>query len=265
VSPTYAKEIQTPEFGYGLDGLLRHRAEDVYGILNGIDYDVWNPEKDPAIVKKYGVRSIPLKAENKKALQAENELPAKVSIPVIGMTTRLADQKGFDIFAQALPAAMKMDCQIIILGTGEPKYHELLKSVKKQYPEHIGLNLGFNAALAQRIYAGCDMFLMPSRYEPCGLGQLISFKYGTVPIVRKTGGLTDTVHDYNLKAESGDGFVFEEYSASALVDALGRAVAAFKKKKQWAALVSKVMGYDYSWEASARKYVELYKKTLVKH
>lgn len=264
VSETYAQEIQTDEFGHGLAGLLRARTKDVSGIINGIDYEVWNPETDPQIVRKYGAKSIPLKYENKKALQRANKLPEKEEIPLIGMITRLADQKGFDILAGAMEKIMHLKCQMVILGTGEPKYHELLLTEKKKYPQHIGVNLGFDAALAQLIYAGSDMFLMPSRYEPCGLGQLISFKYGTIPIVRKTGGLADTVHDLNPKTGKGDGFVFEEYSSAALLDAIKRAVAAYQKKKTWLGLMEKVMCYDYSWATSARKYVDLYKRALKK-
>ena len=264
VSETYAQEIQTDEMGFGLAGLLRSRTRDVSGIINGIDYEVWNPETDPQIVRKYGAKSIPLKYENKKALQRANRLPEKEEIPLIGMITRLADQKGFDILAGAMEKIMHLKCQMVILGTGEPKYHELLLAEKKKYPQHIGVNLGFDAALAQLIYAGSDMFLMPSRYEPCGLGQLISFKYGTIPIVRKTGGLADTVHDFNPKTGKGDGFVFEEYSSAALLDAIKRAVAAYKKKRSWLGLMEKVMCYDYSWATSARKYGDLYKRALKK-
>ncbi len=265
VSETYSKEIQTPEFGYGLDGLLRSRKNNVFGIINGLDYDLWNPEKDPYIAKKYGIKSIPLKAENKKALQKENKLPVKSLIPVIGIISRLADQKGFDIFSQALDDIMHLNCQIVILGTGEPKYHDMLKAMKKKYPKHLGLNLGFDAALAQLIYAGSDMFLMPSHYEPCGLGQLISFKYGTISIVRKTGGLADTVHDFDPKTGRGDGFVFEAYTPDALLYAIECAIDIFKKKSVWKSLIEKIMCYDYSWESSARKYVDLYRKASEKH
>ncbi|MFA4967607.1 MAG: glycogen synthase GlgA [Candidatus Margulisiibacteriota bacterium] len=262
VSETYSKEIQTEEFGYGLAGLLRDRQTDVYGILNGIDYKLWNPETDPQIVKNYGIKSVPLKYENKAALQRINGLPEKANIPVIGMITRLADQKGFDILAGAMEEILHLNCQIIILGTGEPKYHELLLAEKKKHPKHIGVNLGFDSALAQLIYAGSDLFLMPSHYEPCGLGQLISYKYGTIPIVRKTGGLADTVHDYNPKTGKGDGFVFEDYSSGALLEAVERAIATYKQKKVWKSLVEKVMCYDYSWAASARKYIDLYNKAI---
>jgi starch synthase len=264
VSPTYSREIQTREMGCGLEGLLKSRSQDIYGILNGIDYDLWNPENDPQIVKKYGTKSIPLKYENKRALQATNGLPVKEDIPLIGMITRLADQKGFDILAGAMEEIMQLKCQLVILGTGEPKYHQLLQSLKKKYPRHLGVNLGFDAALAQLIYAGSDLFLMPSLYEPCGLGQLISFKYGTIPIVRKTGGLADTVHNYNTRTGIGDGFVFEEYTSAALLEAVKNAVSAFKNHPNWLKLMEKVMNYDYSWKESAKKYVELYKKAISK-
>ncbi len=253
VSPQYAREIQTAEFGHGLEGLLLARKKDVYGIVNGIDYELWDPAIDPHIPAKFSPKKFPLKAENKRVLQSRNGLP-QIDVPVIGIISRLADQKGFDILAQDIESIMQMKLQIILLGTGEPKYHELFKEMKKKYPEHLGLNLGFDAALAQLIYAGSDMFLMPSLYEPCGLGQLISYKYGTVPIVRKTGGLADTVIDGKT------GFVFEEYTASALLDAIRRAVEAYKDKKKWKALAVHDMGLDYSWNASAKKYIELYEK-----
>ena len=257
VSPQYSREIQTPEFGYGLEGLLQARAKDVYGIVNGIDYELWNPAVDPYITRKYSPRTVILKAENKAAHQEKNSLP-KSDVPIIGIISRLADQKGFDILAEDMENIMQLNVQIVLLGTGEPKYHELFKAMKNKYPKNIGLNLGFDAALAQLIYAGSDMFLMPSRYEPCGLGQLISYKYGTVPIVRKTGGLADTVIDGKT------GFVFEEYTSAALHDSIKRAIEAYNNKKEWKKLVINDMGLDYSWNSSARKYVELYEKALDK-
>lgn len=257
VSEQYSREIQTPEFGHGLDGLLRSRSKDIYGIVNGLDYDLWNPATDPYIAKNYSSKVVTLKSENKTALQKQNGLPQN-DWPLIGIISRLADQKGFDILAEDIENIMHLKLQFVLLGTGEPKYHELFLQMKKKYPEHIGVKLGFDAALAQLIYAGSDMFLMPSRYEPCGLGQLISYKYGTIPIVRKTGGLADTVSD------GITGFVFEDYSSSALHDAIKRAVDAYKDRKKWQALMQKVMGLDYSWNASAKKYVELYKKALDK-
>jgi starch synthase len=253
VSEKYALEIQTPEYGYGLDGLLRFREKDVFGIVNGIDYDLWNPATDKLIAKKYSPRVLSGKLENKKALQKANGLPEK-DVPIIGIISRLADQKGFDLIAADIENIMHKDLQIVLLGTGEPKYHELFKDMKKKYPSHIGLNLGFDAALAQLIYAGSDMFLMPSRYEPCGLGQLISYKYGTVPIVRKTGGLADTVED------EVTGFVFEDYTPEALDNAIIRALKAYDTPKRWKAMIVKDMGLDYSWDVSAKKYVNLYQK-----
>ena len=264
VSETYAKEIQTEEFGHGLDGLLRARSQDVYGIVNGIDYDIWNPATDKHIPKRYSPATLSLKVENKLELQKQNNLPQNKEIPVIGMITRLADQKGFDILAGALDAIMKENCQLIILGTGDKKYHDLLLKAKQKYPERIGVNLTFDAILAELIYSGCDLFLMPSRYEPCGLGQLISFKYGTVPIVRKTGGLADTVHDFDPKTGEGEGFVFENYTSEALLKAVKRAIGTFKKKTVWKPLQEKDMGLDYSWDASAKRYVSLYMKALAK-
>jgi len=264
VSETYAREIQTQEFGHGLDGLMRSRSRDVYGIINGLDYDIWNPATDKNIPKRYSAATISLKVENKLELQRKNNLPQKKEIPVIGMITRLADQKGFDILAGVIEEIMKEHCQLIILGTGDQKYHDLLLKEKKKYPEHIGVNLKFDAILAELIYSGSDMFLMPSRYEPCGLGQLISFKYGTIPIARKTGGLADTVHDFDPKTGEGEGFVFEEYSSKALFGAIKRAIETYHKKTVWRPLQEKVMQLDYSWDASAKKYVSLYLRALAK-
>jgi starch synthase len=264
VSDTYAREIQTLEYGCGLDGLLRARTKDVYGIVNGLDYELWNPATDQNIPKRFSPATISLKLENKLELQRRNNLPQKKETPVIGMITRLADQKGFDILAGALEGIMKLGCQFVVLGTGDQKYHDLLNQLKKKYPDQIGVNLTFDALLAELIYAGSDMFLMPSRYEPCGLGQLISFKYGTVPLVRKTGGLADTVHDYNGKTGDGEGFVFTDYTAKALLDAVRRAVDTYHKKMLWVPLQIKIMGLDYSWDASAKRYVSLYVKALAK-
>ncbi|MDI6731529.1 MAG: glycogen synthase GlgA [Candidatus Margulisbacteria bacterium] len=264
VSEKYAQEIQTAEFGCGLDGLLRSRAKDVYGIVNGLDYDVWNPATDKNIPRRYSPATLDLKVFNKLELQKRNSLPQKKETPVIGITTRLADQKGLDILSESLHAIMGLQCQLIVLGTGDQKYHDLLKEEKKRFPDQLGLNLGFDAALAELIYAGADMFLMPSHYEPCGLGQLISFKYGTIPIVRKTGGLADTVQNFNSKTGDGTGFVFEEYHSEALIRTIKNACDTFHKKNLWKALQEKVMRLDYSWEASAKKYVELYAKATGK-
>jgi len=232
--------------------------------LNGVDYHLWNPATDQALVKRYSRNTLSLRPPNKTALQKEIGLPQDENIPLLGITTRLDAQKGIDILAEALPQLMEIDCQIVILGTGDPRYHAILQELAKKYPKKIGLKLGFDAALAQRIYAGSDIFLMPSRYEPCGLGQLISFKYGTIPVVRKTGGLADTVHDYDPETGKGDGFVFKEYSSEALLYTIKRAIETFKDKKVWKKMQAKVMDYDYSWDASAKKYISLYAKALDK-
>ena len=253
VSPTYAKEIQTKEFGCGLEGLMQYRSKDIYGILNGIDYGIWNPKTDPSLVKNYNKDTLDLKYENKLALQNRNGLPQDKDIPLIGIVSRLAQQKGFDILSEALDDLMKLGVQIIILGTGEPEYHRLLEEKANAYPQQISIALRFDAQLAEMIYGGSDMFLMPSHYEPCGLGQLISFAYGTIPIVRKTGGLVDTVHD------GVDGFVFEKPTSEDLVAAVKHALGHFGRT-EWKEMMKRIMEYDYSWDASAKKYEELYKQ-----
>ncbi|MBU0630572.1 MAG: glycogen synthase GlgA [Candidatus Margulisbacteria bacterium] len=264
VSENYAKEIQTTEYGAGLDGLLRARTQDVFGIINGLDYEIWNPATDPNIVKRYSPATIFLKADNKIELQRRNKLPENKDIPVLGLVTRLADQKGLDILSEALEEILAMDCQMVILGTGDPKYHALLTEEHEKFPKKLAVNLEFDAMLAELIYAGADLFMMPSRYEPCGLGQLIGFKYGTIPIVRRTGGLADTVGDFDQRVGKGEGFVFEKYSSAALIDAVKRAVAVYKQKELWETLQKRVMNLDYSWDASAKKYIALYLKALKK-
>lgn len=264
VSETYAKEIQTEEFGYGLEGLMQKRSADIYGIVNGVDYELWDPATDKHLVKRYSRMTLSLKVQNKTALQKEMGLPVQEEIPLLGIVSRLDVQKGFDILAEGIEEIMQLDCQLVILGTGDRRYHKLLEKIRRKYPKHIGIELGFDAPLAQRIYAGSDMFLLPSKYEPCGLGQLISFKYGTVPIARKTGGLADTVRDYAAETGQGNGFVFEEYNSTALLGAIKRAIEAYKNKPAWKKLQEKIMQYDYSWDASAKKYVSLYMKALDK-
>ncbi|MBU0672950.1 MAG: glycogen synthase [Candidatus Margulisbacteria bacterium] len=258
VSPTYAQEIQTEEYGAGLEELLKQRSKDLYGVLNGVDYEIWNPATDKNLVKRYSRMTLSLKINNKAPLQQSMGLPIDEKTPLIGIVSRLDVLKGFDIIAEAIEGLVQLDCQLCLLGAGDPKYHELFKDLRRQHPDKIGVKLGFDAALAEQIYAGSDMFLMPSKYEPCGLGQLISFKYGTIPIVRKTGGLADTVHD------SKDGFVFEEYTGQALLAAIRRAIEAYQDKATWKKMQEQVMAYDYSWDASAKKYISLYTKALDK-
>jgi len=253
VSPTYAKEIQTKEYGFGLEGLLGERKDVLSGILNGIDYSVWDPDKDEFIFQNFSEVCIEFKTPNKEDLQRTVGLPLNKDLPVLGIVSRLAEQKGFDIFVQSLDELAKLDLQLVILGTGDAKYHQLLKAIAKKYPQKISLHLEFNDPLAHKIYAGSDIFLMPSRYEPCGLGQLISLRYGTIPLVYKTGGLADTINKRN-------GFVFDKYSAEELQSIIKKALAVFKNKKKWNQLIENAMDCNFSWKASADKYIALYAK-----
>lgn len=262
VSPTYAKEILTKEFGCGLEGVLKTREKSLYGILNGIDYDVWNPAKDSRIFKKYSIDSMGDKYTNKEMLQKELGLKVDRDIPMIGLISRLADQKGLDLLAKIIDELLNMKVQFVLLGTGDNKYHILMTKMAKRHPKHASINLKFDAVLAQKIYAASDLFLIPSRYEPCGLGQMISFKYGTIPVVRQTGGLKDSVQEFNMKTMNGNGFTFEEYRSDHFFAAIKRGLSMHKNTAVWEELVKKVMGLDYSWEASAKEYVNLYGKVL---
>lgn len=260
VSPTYAKEIQTPEFGYGLDGVLALRKDSLFGIVNGVDDNEWNPSKDKELQFHFSATKIDGKYKNKKALQKEGGLKENENAPLIGIISRLADQKGLDLISQIIEPLLNMEVQLILLGTGEEKYHILFEGIKMRYSKKASIHLKFDAVLAKKIYAGSDIFLMPSRYEPCGLGQLISLRYGTIPIVRKTGGLADTIEEYNPKTKRGNGLVFERYDANELLRAIRRAVDFYKDKDAWRKLVLNAMKCDFSWEGSAKKYIELYSK-----
>ncbi len=253
VSHTYSQEIQTKEFGFGLEGVLNKRRFSVFGILNGLDYDIWDPEKDKFIAKNFSAKSLEGKGADKEDLQKLCNLPLKKDVPLCGIVSRLAEQKGFDILAEGIENICKMNLQLVILGTGDQKYHLLLEGMVKKYPNVVSLNLKFDDALAHKIYAGSDIFLMPSRYEPCGLGQLISFRYGAIPLVYKTGGLADTVNEEN-------GFIFDDYSSKELVATIKKAVKAFQAKKKWKELVVRAMQENFSWEESAKKYIQLYAK-----
>jgi starch synthase len=251
VSPTYSKEIQTKEFGFGLEGVLIKRKDSLFGILNGLDYDIWNADTDKFIAKNYSLDSLELKAEDKINLQKISNLPVNKDVPLFGIVSRLAEQKGFDILAEAIEEICRLDLQLVILGTGDLKYHLLLEEMVKKYPKVISLSLKFDDSLAHKIYAGSDIFLMPSKYEPCGLGQLISLRYATIPLVFKTGGLADTVNKDN-------GFVFDTYSRDALLTNIKVAINTFKDKKKWNALMRRAMKCDFSWDESAREYIKLY-------
>jgi starch synthase len=263
VSKTYSREIQTPEFGHGLEGVLVNRAKDLTGIVNGIDYQNWDPARDHDIPKTYSAARLAGKALCKKALHALIRMPG-ADDPLIGMVTRLADQKGLDILTEALPEIMSLGVQLVILGMGDEKYHRILSDAAGRYSKKMRILLRYDDSLAKNLYAGCDMFLMPSHYEPCGLGQMIAMRYGTVPVVRKTGGLTDTVADYNPKTGQGTGFLFENYSAPALIACLRRALEVYSDRNKWKSLVRNGMKQDFSWERSAKEYVKVYRKAMRK-
>ncbi|MFH1539486.1 MAG: glycogen synthase GlgA [bacterium] len=264
VSERYRDEIQTPEFGERLDGLLSVHSGKLSGIVNGIDVELFNPLKDKNIASKYTKANVSGKEENKEALLRELGLPYRKTrrIPLLAMVTRLAAQKGLDLVEEAFPSLIKMDMQFVLLGTGDPGLEKFFKVKEKMYPDRVSVQLRFDAALAQRIYAGSDIFLMPSRFEPCGLGQLISLRYGTIPVARRTGGLADTIVPFNRKTKRGTGFVFDKYTTDALVRTVKKAAAAYKDKKVWTQLKKNAMSADFSWDASARKYVTLYRRAL---
>jgi starch synthase len=264
VSPTYAREIQSAPLGCGLEGVLQQRADVLSGIVNGVSYDSWNPATDHQIAAQYDDTSWPSgKAFCKAALQREFGLPEENRTPVIGLIGRLADQKGWDLVTDVMRRWVReQKVQWIILGTGEPHYHDLLSSLASEYPNRVGLRLEFSDALAHRIEAGADIFLMPSRYEPCGLNQLYSLKYGSVPVVRATGGLVDTITDAtedNLADHVANGFSFEHYDAGELERTLHRALDIYHNRQElWSQLVTTAMRQDWSWSVSARRYVDLY-------
>ncbi len=264
VSPTYASQIQSPEFGVGLDGVLRERAGTLTGITNGVDYAIWSPEADRFIAANYSTSDCSGKARCKRALQESCGL-AVGKAPLIGMISRLADQKGLDLLAEALPPILALGVQMAILGTGDPKYHTLLRSIERRFRRQVSVNLAFNDPLAHEIEAGSDMYLMPSRFEPCGLNQLYSLRYGTVPIVHHTGGLADTVVDFNekkLEDGSATGFVFRTYSPAELAYAVLRAAAIYNDSEAWRRLMLNGMKQDWSWHQSARAYLKLYQRAL---
>lgn len=258
VSPTYAREILTKEYGCGLEGVLQAKADAVYGILNGIDYGIWNPATDTKLVKKYSVENYDDKYINKEALQKELGLKVDCDIPMIGIISRLADQKGMDILVKILNDILIMKVQFVLLGTGEHKYHVLLEKMANAHRKNTSINLKFNMVTAEKIYASSDIFLIPSRYEPCGLSQMISFKYGAIPVARRTGGLKDTIEEYDPPSRKGTGFTFEEYKPEALLGEIKKALSVYQHRSAWRELVKRVMELDYSWEVSAKEYIRLY-------
>lgn len=265
VSRTYAGEIQRPELGERMDGLLRKRSHDLYGIVNGINYHEFNPKTDHRIHRNYDRNSIENKKENKYGLQKEMGLPLK-DVPLIGLVSRFVDQKGLDLISEIAEELMHLDIQIVILGSGDKYYEDMFEQLKGKHPQKLAAYIGYNSILAQRIYAGSDMFLMPSRFEPCGLGQLIAMRYGTIPIVRATGGLADTVNDYNPVTGSGNGFVFSEYNGRALYHAIARGLKVYRDDPvQWERLVKSSMDLDFSWARSGVEYLQLYQEAISRH
>lgn len=263
VSETYAEEILTPEYGEGLDPLLRDRRDRLYGVLNGIDVEYNNPANDAYIAANYTSGNISGKAACKLDLQREAGLPQNQGVPIVGAISRLADQKGFDLIESVIePLLRNHDVQVIILGTGDQRYHERFNEIHARFPKRLKAFLTFNASLAQKIYAGSDMFLMPSRFEPCGLGQMIALRYGSIPIVRATGGLADTVRDFDPTTGEGNGFSFKPYDSMALYAAIVRAIENYRYRNTWQQLTIRAMSADHSWEASGRKYIDLYRRAM---
>jgi len=262
VSKTYAKEICTPEFGYGLDGVLRQHKSSLTGILNGVDYASWNPAVDPHIARHYSRSDLSGKLLCKQELRRIYGLTGLPGNPLIGMVARLVEQKGLDIILDAVDGILKTGADMVILGSGEDRYHKELGALARRHKGRLGVRIGFDPALAHKIEAGADIFLMPSRYEPCGLNQMYSLKYGTIPLVRATGGLEDTVHEFDPKTGRGNGFKFKSYSAPALISSVRRATALYKQKDMWASLVRNAMRADFSWDTAARKYLSLYERVL---
>jgi starch synthase len=259
VSRRYAKEIQTPEFGLGLEGVIRHRADRLVGILNGVDYSVWSPEADTFIAQNYSAHNLDGKKACKKDLLMAFKLPAEnMERPLIGIISRFADQKGFDLIAEVAADLMKENLALVALGTGQPEYEKLFKELADKNSARVGVKIGFDNALAHKIEAGADMFLMPSRYEPCGLNQIYSLRYGTVPIVRATGGLDDTIQNFEAKPQQGTGFKFEDYTGKALLQSVRAALKAYRDPKSWHAVQTNGMAKDFSWKTSAASYVTLY-------
>ena len=265
VSPNYAVEIQGKEFGCGLEGLLKERKDRLSGIINGIDEDAWNPANDPLIPNAFDLSDLSGKEENKSALQKRFNLSVQADVAVVAMVGRTVQQKGIDLIIEAMPKLMELPLQLVILGNGEKKYEQTLKHWQTLYPDRIALKVGYDEPLAHLIEAGSDLFLMPSRFEPCGLNQMYSQRYGTVPIVRCVGGLADTVEDAspaNLELGKASGVVFHETSSAALLAAILRALDLFRQKPQWRKIQKTGMQKDFSWKQSARKYLDLYNLAL---
>lgn len=264
VSRRYSQEIQTPEFGAGLEGVLRERAADLYGILNGVDTEEWNPATDKHLAAHYSRADLSGKAACKADLQKAMGLPVRPEVPVLGVISRLADQKGVDLVAASAEALLAEGTQVVLLGTGDPKLEAAFTALQQKQPTRAGVRIGFDVALSHKIEAGADLFLMPSRYEPCGLNQMYSLLYGTIPVVRATGGLDDTVTPFDPKSGRGNGFKFAEATPAALLAAVREALACYWSRALWRRLVQNAMAADFSWTRSAKEYVQVYRRAIAK-
>jgi starch synthase len=265
VSRRYSQEIQTPEFGCGLEGILRYREQDVYGILNGIDDGAWNPAKDRLIAARYSATNLSRKQICKRDLLETFGLsPEWLNLPLVGMISRLVDQKGFDLLESAIHRMLALDFGLVVLGTGQTRYEDFLRQIRARYPGKVGVVIGFDDVLAHKIEAGSDIFLMPSRFEPCGLNPMYSLRYGTVPVVRATGGLDDTIEAYEPGLDRGNGFKFEPYDAEALLATLQRALTLYRDRAAWERLMRRGMQADFSWAKSAQAYADLYATALAR-
>ena len=261
VSRKYAEEIQTVEYGCGLEGVVQGRAGRLEGILNGVDYSVWSPENDALIAARYSANDLAGKRTCKKDLLAEFHLPEEnLNRPLVGIVSRFVDQKGFDLLAEAAGELLEEDLTLVALGTGEAKYEKMFRELAQSFPGKLAVKVGYDDTLAHKIEAGADMFLMPSRYEPCGLNQIYSLRYGTVPVVRATGGLDDTIEAFDPESGRGTGFKFEEYTGAALLGAVRKALAPFGNQLEWRRLQTSGMAKDFSWRASAAEYAQLYER-----
>lgn len=260
VSMTYAKEIQTKESGCGFDGLLTSRRDSLNGIINGIDNVEWNPVTDKFIVEQFSAENLSGKVDCKNDVLKLFDLKYKNGVPLIGIVSRLDEQKGFDLLQEIIDDLMHLDIHICILGLGKDKYHEFFRNTEKRFKDKMGVRIAFDNALAHKIEAGADMLFMPSKYEPCGMNQLYSLRYGTIPVVRSTGGLADTIYEYDPVSGQGNGFKFFSFSGAEFLESIKKAVSLYRKKDEWLKLVKNAMSYDYSWHNSAEKYLELYQK-----
>ncbi len=268
VSPRYAREIQTPEYGFGFDGILRERAADLVGILNGIDYDQWDPARDPHLPVPFDASNLAGKAAAKRRLLERAGLPVTavtLDRPVVGLISRLVDQKGFDLLEELSDELPRLDASFVLLGSGERRYEDLWLGLAARHPDRIATRIGFDEPLAHLIEGGSDLFLMPSRFEPCGLNQMYSLRYGTVPVVRATGGLADTVRNFDRSSGTGNGFSFEDYSSQALLDTLRWALSLYENKRLWRRIQVAGMKQDFSWDHSARQYVGVYERANGRH